>query len=249
MLYELLNPELVQQYRLRPSHWHWHHWSHNSLTCKLLLYSLLRPWFMRPRPRPRQEPVRPRPQTLASRPGWPRGLNIHVGNKTKMSRPRPRPDVQDQDQDRHRSETMSIVYVNTTQPTDNCCLSSRYRGTWSRCSTALRQHAARLSSVIVARHSTCERHGLSAVLPPKLLLLCRILVATLISCTVRELSLCVIFPHMKFITSPYQNIFPFHNLVCYDIVAPSFWFPISANLARSMSYPVLSPASVSTLFH
>ena len=59
-------------------------------------------------------------------------------------------------------------------------------------------------------------------LPPKLLLLCRILVATLISCTIRELWKCVIFPHVKFITSAYQNYFPFHNLVCYDIVTPSF---------------------------
>jgi len=53
-----------------------------------------------------------------------------------------------------------------------------------------------------------ERHGLSAVLPPKLLLLCRILATTLISCTIRELWLCVIFPHVKFITSPYQKHLP-----------------------------------------
>ena len=50
-----------------------------------------------------------------------------------------------------------------------------------------------------------RRHGLSAFLPPKLLLLCRILVATFISCTIRQLWLCVIFPHVKFITSPYQK--------------------------------------------
>ena len=61
-----------------------------------------------------------------------------------------------------------------------------------------------------------ERYGLSSVLPPKLLLLCRILVVTLFSCTIRELWPYVIFPHVKFITPPYQNIFPFHNLVCYD---------------------------------
>ena len=87
------------------------------------------------------------------------------------------------------------------------------------------------------------------VLPPKLQLLYRILVATLFSCTIRELWLCVIFPHVKCITSPYQNIFPFHNLVCYDIVTPSFWFSISANLDGSMSYPVLSSVNVSTLFY
>ena len=85
-------------------------------------------------------------------------------------------------------------------------------------------------------------------LPPKLLLLCRILVATLISCTIRELWLCVIFPHVKFLTSPYQNIFPFHNLVCYDIVTPSFWFPISANLAGSMSYPYFPPLAFQLYF-
>ena len=67
-----------------------------------------------------------------------------------------------------------------------------------------------------------ERYGLSVFYHLNYCIIIRILVDTLFSCIIRELWLCVIFPHVKFITPLYQNIFPFHNLVCYDIVTPSF---------------------------
>jgi len=47
-----------------------------------------------------------------------------------------------------------LLYVNTTRPTNNSCVSSNYRSTWSACITQLRRHTARLSSVTEARHRT-----------------------------------------------------------------------------------------------
>ena len=76
------------------------------------------------------------------------------------------------------------------------------------------------------------------VLPPKLLyyysILCLVLSFANFGCAWYFRTWNYNFPLTK-------NIFPSHNLVCYHIVTPSFWFPISANLAGSMSYPYFPP--------